>query len=132
MIAHIGRLCQRIQLTGRRESTILMIMFEYARRALDAINSALKAAFPEDIVSVTAFGSRARGDHTGDSDFDVLVVVKQRTSKLEEGIMGIFVEEEQRSGIFFDPVIKTEESLRLEREHHTAFYDNIEKEGIRL
>ena len=33
------------------------------------------------------FGSRGRGDHTGGSDFDILVIVKTRSITIEEAII---------------------------------------------
>jgi predicted nucleotidyltransferase len=79
-----------------------------------------------------AFGSRVRGDHMEGSDFDVLVIVHQRTVAIEEAIMEVFVEEEIRSGISFDPVIKTAHSFELEKQLHTPFFENIQKEGIQV
>ena len=40
-----------------------------------------------NIVSVYAFGSRVRGDHAEGSDFDILVIVKNRSIAVEEAIM---------------------------------------------
>ena len=40
------------------------------------------------------------------------------------------VEEELRSGIPFDPVIKDSASFALERRHHSPFYENVSREGI--
>ncbi len=105
-------------------------MYSYEKTALKKITSSLRNIFPEHIVSVYAFGSRVRGDHTEGSDFDVLVIVKNRTIALEEAIIDMFVEEEMNSGVFFDPVIKTLKSFELEKQYHTPFFENIQQEGI--
>jgi predicted nucleotidyltransferase len=105
-------------------------MFSQAESVLKHIEHRLRASYPEYIVSVIVFGSRVRGDHNEDSDFDVLVVVKNRTIEIEEEIMGIFVEEELQSGIYFDPLIKSVESFELEKSHHSPFYQNVMNEGI--
>ena len=105
-------------------------MYGYFRRVLEKISSSLKIAYPDEIVSVYAFGSRARGDHRGDSDFDVLVVVRNKSVRLEEGIIELFVDEEMKSGISFDPVIKSADSFELEKRYQTPFYQNIVTEGI--
>ena len=68
-------------------------MFEYARKSLEKISATLGKAFPDRIVSITAFGSRVRGDHTGESDFDVLGVVENRGPELKDRIMNAFVED---------------------------------------
>ncbi len=105
-------------------------MYQYARVVLEQIGASLRNEHPTQIVSIHAFGSRARGDHSGDSDFDVLVVVKEKTVQLEEQIIDRFVEQEAASGISFDPVIKSAESFYQERRYQTRFYKNIMNEGI--
>jgi len=105
-------------------------MFSHAESVLKHIARRLRATYPEHILSVIAFGSRVRGDHNEGSDFDVLVVVKNRSIELEEEIMDIFVEEELESGFWFDPLIKSAESFELERRHHSPFYQNLMNEGI--
>jgi predicted nucleotidyltransferase len=81
-------------------------MFPYEKDLLQRISDRLRRQFPERIVSVHAFGSRVRGNHGAWSDFDVLVVVKDKDSLLDSGIIGIFVDEEMRVGASFTPVVK--------------------------
>ena len=40
------------------------------------------------------------------------------------------VEEELRTGIPFDPVIKDSASFALERRYHSPFYENVAREAI--
>lgn len=105
-------------------------MYQHARRVLEQISESLKEEFPADIVTIRAFGSRARGDHAGNSDFDVLVVVRKRMILLEERIIDRFVEFEMSSGISFEPLIKSSESFEQEKRHGTLFYQNVMNEGI--
>ena len=107
-------------------------MYSHEKTALERISSSLKKKYPENIVSVYAFGSRVRGDHAEGSDFDILVIVKNRSITVEEAIIDAFVEEEMKSGVSFDPLIKTLSSFELEKQHHTPFFKNIEQEGIAL
>ena len=107
-------------------------MYSHFRTALSEIVSRLKDKYPDNLAAVYAFGSRVRGDHTSESDFDILVVVNDRTIEVEEGIIDVFVEEETKSGIAFDPVIKTAESFAMERRYSTPFYRNITRQGIQL
>lgn len=105
-------------------------MFTYAKTVLQKISTAVKEKYPQKIVSVIAFGSKVRGDHGEGSDFDVLVIVKEPSTEVQEGIIDIFIEEEMRSGISFDPVIKSLAGFELEKQHHTPFYENILNEGV--
>jgi predicted nucleotidyltransferase len=105
-------------------------MYSHEKAVVERISSSLKERYPNDIVSVYVFGSRARGDHTDRSDFDVLVIVRKRSVAIEEAVVATFVEEEMESGLCFDPIIKSLSSFELEKRHHTPFFQNIEREGI--
>ncbi|GAB5047234.1 nucleotidyltransferase domain-containing protein [Thermodesulfovibrio sp. TK110] len=104
-------------------------MFSEEKRALKRITEKLKKALREELISVTAFGSRVRGDFKGDSDFDVLVIVRQRNRDIIDKIVDIFSQEEISTGIPFSPVVKSEELFEKEREFNTTFYRNIKNEG---
>lgn len=107
-------------------------MFHFQRDILDRITERLRTRFPNRITAVYVFGSRVRGDHGEWSDFDVLVVVKDRDPLIEDAIMEIFVEEELQSGVTFAPVIKDSTAFEQEKRYHTPFYENLVNEGILL
>ncbi len=107
-------------------------MYAHEKNALKRIIEQLKERFSNRIVSVYAFGSRLRGDHNEWSDFDVLVVVGDKTPEIESEIISIFVEEETKSGLSFTPVIKDIQAFELEKRFNTPFYENIIKEGVLL
>lgn len=102
------------------------------RRTLERIAARLREELPGRIASIYAFGSRVRGDHGGWSDFDVLVIVKNRTPELESRVIETFVEEEMAGGVSFTPVIKDSRSFELEERFHTPFYENVTAEGVLL
>ncbi|MEW6419597.1 MAG: nucleotidyltransferase domain-containing protein [Nitrospirota bacterium] len=92
----------------------------------------LRKHFPGRIIAIYAFGSRVRGDHNEWSDFDVLVLVKDKNPELVDGIIEIFADEEYEKGIFFSPVIKDITVFEREKQYNTPFYQNIKKEGVLL
>ena len=65
-------------------------------------------------------------------DFDVLILVNGRTPELETAIVDILVQEEQRFGYSFTPVVKDMRAFAHEREFSTAFFENVEREGVAL
>jgi hypothetical protein len=69
---------------------------------------------------------------TGQSDFDVLVLVKDKTHEIEADIISIFVDEEIKSGLSFTPVIKDIQAFEMEKKFNTPFYEHIIKEGVPL
>ena len=107
-------------------------MFLHEKKVLTRITKQIKKRIPEMIISIYAFGSRVRGDHSGWSDFDILVIAKHKTPELESLIIGIFVDEESKSGLSFAPLIKDIKVFEMEKKFNTPFYENILKEGILL
>ena len=107
-------------------------MFIHEIETLKRIGSKLKELFHDDIVFIYAFGSRVRGDHGQWSDSDVLIVVKQKNSVLENKIISIFVDEEMKAGFSFIPLIKDYTAFTLEKEHNSPFYNNIIQQGISI
>ena len=105
-------------------------MYAHEKGALNRITQSLREQFPKRVRGVYVFGSRARGDHSEWSDFDVLVVVKDREPLIEEAIVSLFVEEEIRSGLEFTPLIKDLEAFESEKRFRTPFYENLTREGI--
>lgn len=100
--------------------------------SLKKIKEKLFNRFGDSIVYMYAFGSRVRGDFTADSDFDVLIVVKNKTPQIEDAIIGLIVEEELKHGISFTPLIKDSKSFELEQLYNSPFYNHIKNEGIQL
>jgi predicted nucleotidyltransferase len=107
-------------------------MFSHERDSLLRISTELRERFAGRIEGLYAFGSRVRGDHHGWSDFDVLVIVRDRDPAIEASIVAVFVEEELRTGLGYAPVIKDFEAFERERIFHTPFHENITREGIPL
>jgi predicted nucleotidyltransferase len=95
-----------------------------------------KNRIPPDISchvkKVIVFGSRARGDAQKDSDFDVLVLVDEKNSALEEILNDAAYQ--VMWDAFFTPIL----SLKIMTQTHFeeflqkgySFYRNVEKEGI--
>jgi len=105
-------------------------MFALEKEAVERALRGLEKALRGNLIAVIAFGSRVRGDFTEDSDFDVLVVVKERSFELVKRINGVFGREEEKTFTPFSVVIKTKEAFDKERAFKTAFYKNIRRDGV--
>jgi len=105
-------------------------MHRHESETLGMISKKLHAVFGERLVAVYAFGSRVRGDYDADSDFDVLVLVKDKNPDIEYEIISIFVDLEMAAGLSFTPVIKDIKTFEMEKAYHTPFYENIMHEGV--
>ena len=107
-------------------------MRTHERQALDRIAANLRNRFAHRITALYAFGSRVRGGHDAWSDFDVLVVIRDKDPRVEAEIVGMIVDEEFQAGLSFTPVVKDAQAFDLEKGFHTPFYENLTREGVVL
>lgn len=57
-----------------KQSTLL----DNKNKVLQGFIKYLTCLYPEQVVSIELFGSKARGDSRHDSDIDILIIVKDR------------------------------------------------------
>lgn len=79
------------------------------------------------------FGSRARGDHRPDSDWDVLILVDepQFTNELDEKFRQELYELEIESSQVISLIIYPKRFWKNKLKY-SPIYDNVKNEGIRL
>jgi len=104
----------------------------HERQTLQRIAVELRLRFSERIAALYAFGSRVRGSHGEWSDFDVLVVIRDKNPDIESEIIGLIVDEEIKSGLSFAPVVKDASAFDMEMRFHSPFYENVTREGVPL
>lgn len=90
--------------------------------------------FSDKIIDFIVFGSYARGKESPESDLDILIVVSQKDKEIESEILEIAYEIMWENN--FRPLISveimTKEHFEWLKEVKSSFYENIEKEGIRV
>ncbi len=84
----------------------------------------------DGVTRVVLFGSRARGDFNGNSDYDILVVMDQMDIKVKNEIIHVLHEIEMDYDIPLSPVIRTENEYQKNRQMGSRFITNIENDGI--
>lgn len=107
-------------------------MYLHERDTLQRIAANLRERFSDRIAALYAFGSRVRGSHDEWSDFDLLVIVRDKNPRVESEIIGMIVDEEIESGLSFTPVVKDARAFEMEKGLHTPFYENVTREGVAL
>jgi predicted nucleotidyltransferase len=79
------------------------------------------------------FGSRARGDHRKDSDWDILILVdapkftNELDDKFRKDLYDLEIENNQIISLMIYPKQYWENKLK-----YSPLYDNVKKEGVRL
>jgi len=98
---------------------------------LNDLRNMAKTVMPEDS-RVILFGSQARGDARKGSDWDLLLLLQDKSSWIEafEHFAYPFVELGWKNGTEVNPLIYTFEEWHQRR--YTPFYANVEREGIEL
>lgn len=92
--------------------------------------AALREQIGPRLRQVLLFGSRARGDAQEDSDYDMLVIVDQRTPELRNQILEIETRLMDRYGALVATVLQSEEEWRQAQGLPLA--RNIAREGMAL
>ncbi|NPV60259.1 MAG: nucleotidyltransferase domain-containing protein [Actinobacteria bacterium] len=84
----------------------------------------------KEVSAIHLFGSVARGDHTGLSDVDILIVLRQSDQSPVERIRSFFPYFDLPVGV--DLVVYTEEELKRMEELSNPFLERVNREGMRL
>ena len=98
------------------------------RRILDRFAAQVREATP--LVSIWAFGSRARGSADPESDFDLCVVLPAVTRELRERIYWIAWEIGLDADRVLAPVLLSEEDFERAPMSASTLVANIRREGL--
>lgn len=102
------------------------------RQAINAFVDRLYEQFPGEIVQVSLFGSKARGDSDLWSDIDILTVVKEESWALRGEISTLAARVSLEYDVLIGPrVIGKERWGRMKRDGF-SLYQNIVAEGVSL
>ena len=83
----------------------------------------------QDVISIILFGSLAKGNYTGGSDADIIIIVKHSQKDLVERIFE-FRKYFLNCSIPVDVLVYTEEEIK--KMQHEGFIDSVMKEGVNL
>lgn len=101
---------------------------------LQQIVSIYKKVYGKSIVQIILYGSFARGDHTEDSDIDIVAIVHGERADLQEKLKEVWdfsSDLEVDYGIIISPtVIPYEEYVKFKDD--LPYYRNIDREGVNV
>lgn len=86
----------------------------------------------DDITSIYLFGSRARGDFRPDSDYDLLIVVKQKERGFIDGLYEAVMNTLLREGRLMSLKIFEEKQFEYLTSIPTPFMERVIKGGIKI
>jgi predicted nucleotidyltransferase len=82
------------------------------------------------VLELRAFGSRARGDATEESDLDVLVVVDRLDHSIEKHISECAWEAGFREDVLIMPVTVSMDAVKNSPLRESVFIKNVYREGV--
>jgi predicted nucleotidyltransferase len=94
--------------------------------------TAVKKALGNNLVSLRLFGSKARGKAREDSDIDIAVMVRKRTSSVWDKVMDAAFTANLKWDVYISPRVIESRALRNSKWRLTGFVQNLEREGISL
>ena len=99
-------------------------------KLMDIFINKLKREFRDGLKKIILFGSRARGDHTKDSDYDLILLFDTVTDELKKRLNEIEADMLLNYGTVITAIPYTNEDVK-KRKFQPLFL-NIEKEGLVL
>lgn len=102
------------------------------QRAAAELVVRLRQRFDGRLVSVTLFGSRARGEAGPHADFDVVVVLSNVDPDIRKEVRHLAVEVWLEHGIYISTRVWDRAHWRKLEELQTTLYQNIRRDGVDL
>jgi len=92
----------------------------------------LKYSLEDKIILLKLFGSKVRGDSSLDSDIDILLVVREKTSELRDLVFNILFDLDPYYEFKISPIIYSAFEYKRNEELESTFVETIKKEGVAL
>jgi predicted nucleotidyltransferase len=102
------------------------------KTALSEFVARLRERYADDIVLVTLFGSKVRGDFDAESDLDVLAVVESEGWRFHREISFMGSRVSLDYDVNISPKAVSQDLYRELQQARTPFYDNLISEGVEL
>ncbi|NCC34412.1 MAG: nucleotidyltransferase domain-containing protein [Chloroflexia bacterium] len=97
---------------------------------LQSLTDQIKESLGSRLRGLWLFGSRARGDARESSDYDILILVDEKTPELRERILDIQVDLLDQHDVLVATLLQTENEWRQSQGFPLA--RNITREAVRL
>lgn len=101
-------------------------------RIVQTFATRVRERFPEEVRDVRLYGSKARGDHHGDSDIDILVIAGSDDWRLHDEIRQVGYELDESIDYRLSIQVISERRFEHARKRHFQFATSVHEEGIRV
>jgi predicted nucleotidyltransferase len=97
---------------------------------LKDLSETLKKGIEDHIKEIILFGSRARGDSSPESDYDLLVLVDKEIKEVEDRIFNITCEIGWKHNVVITAFVHEKDTYKARK--YEPLFMNIRKEGVRV
>lgn len=111
-------------------SLVMHGLTKLEQQAVAAFRRELKHAFADKFVSLSLFGSKARGEARPDSDVDLLVILADKTWDDEQQIFSLVTEVFLQAGVVLSPKVYSARELEQKRGRHNVFVQDIDRDAV--
>ena len=102
------------------------------KRAVAAFVRELRAALGDELVRVTLFGSKVRGDGGRASDVDLLVLLRTKDRRAEQAVFKLVVDVELVTDTPLAPIVYSRRRYDRNKRLGSPFIAAVEREGVAL
>jgi predicted nucleotidyltransferase len=102
------------------------------RSAINRYLEILQQKYAEQISEVILFGSTGRGDFTGESDIDLLVVTADGDQKLKDEISMSCFDIILETDVILSPLVMDAGTYQWHEKYKDPLYKHIQRDGIDL
>lgn len=100
--------------------------------AVESFVADVRVFSKKNLVSISLFGSRARGEGTEDSDVDVLVLVKKNSVKIKNRIWDIANDIFLEKWVNISPLVMAEDDFKKLVDRERLLASEIKRDGVIL
>jgi predicted nucleotidyltransferase len=86
--------------------------------------------YGDDLISITLYGSQARGDAEPDSDIDLFIVLRKDTPNLRQALSELAWQVQFEHNVVVSDIIRSRDQLK--QTGLFPYFQNIQREGIIL
>ncbi len=92
----------------------------------------LRNRLGNEIIKIVLFGSKIRGDFSEESDIDIFILVKEKTSSIMDKVGDLTADYIFDNDLPLSPVLYDLFEYQKNKELGSFFFETVEKEGISL
>ena len=88
--------------------------------------------YANEVLSITLYGSQARGEAGAESDIDLFIVVRRNTPTLLQTLVDLAWQVQFEYDIIISDIIRGVEQLGRMQTRRFPYYQSVEREGVLL